>query len=591
MKANSLILLFLFCLILQPVFSQNTKLIENRDISDAESRTQLILQKSPAYISVDFIRINIDKIIDNEQFILEFGDRMIEVQKERIDVRGINNFTFVGKNFENGNSIVLSVFDDDMQGVIETLEAVYAIETIENAEYAVIRVDQSKLHEDCGHTEEEETDSEVLDTDIASSPADTVASVLRSSTSVSYDCKIRVLVLYTPAAQSAVSNIKNTVQLAVSLSNQSFINSNVNHEIELAYAGLTNYTESGSITTDRNRFRNSGDGYMDEVLTLRNKYSADICVLLNYTSEACGIAYSIGAIESNGFCVVSTYSNCATSNYSFVHEIGHLMGCRHDTYVDPNNTPYAYGHGYVYSPDLWRTIMAYSNACNSCTRKNYWSNPNVTYNGVPMGTSSTNNNAQVWNVRSNTVMAFRQPASDVTFTSSDIPNTHYVDVIAKQNIETSGTVNVASGNTVNMRAGNSITLKPEFTAALGSSFNAGIENVYDCGGSSSLAPPIVIEENNDDYSGIESNFSSSVAVFPNPANDWIHINYSLSTNSSVSIELVNFLGRNFKSVLSVLNQAAGEYSVPLSVSDLTSGVYFLIVTINGQKQIKKIVIN
>ncbi|MDR1780049.1 MAG: hypothetical protein LBR50_04875 [Tannerella sp.] len=108
MKANSLILLFLFCLILQPVFSQNTKLIENRDILDAESRTQLILQKSPAYISVDFIRINIDKIIDNEQFILEFGDRMIEVQKERIDVRGINNFTFVGKNFESGNSIVLS---------------------------------------------------------------------------------------------------------------------------------------------------------------------------------------------------------------------------------------------------------------------------------------------------------------------------------------------------------------------------------------------------------------------------------------------------------------------------------------------------
>jgi hypothetical protein len=94
-----------------------------------------------------------------------------------------------------------------------------------------------------------------------------------------------------------------------------------------------------------------------------------------------------------------------TGYYSFGHEFGHLQGARHDTYVDSTMTPFSYGHGYVYLPGLWRTIMAYNNACSvfgmDCTRLQYWSNPTVPYGGQPMGDSF----AQNYVVLNNTALA------------------------------------------------------------------------------------------------------------------------------------------------------------------------------------------
>ena len=61
-----------------------------------------------------------------------------------------------------------------------------------------------------------------------------------------------------------------------------------------------------------------------------------------------------------------------------------------------------------------------------------------------------------------------------------MPNTHYADVIAKQNITTSGTVDTNSGNTLKMRAGNSINLQPGFSVQVGAEFSAEIEDIDDC---------------------------------------------------------------------------------------------------------------
>jgi uncharacterized protein related to proFAR isomerase len=57
------------------MFSQ-TKLIEHRETVNETDKIQKIRQKSNAYVSVDFVYINIDKLTDNEQFILEFGKKI-----------------------------------------------------------------------------------------------------------------------------------------------------------------------------------------------------------------------------------------------------------------------------------------------------------------------------------------------------------------------------------------------------------------------------------------------------------------------------------------------------------------------------------
>ncbi len=54
----------------------------------------------------------------------------------------------------------------------------------------------------------------------------------------------------------------------------------------------------------------------------------------------------------------------------------------------------------------WRTIMAY-NCTRSCPRLNYWSNPNISYNSIPMGNASTADNQRVLVNTKHTIAAFR----------------------------------------------------------------------------------------------------------------------------------------------------------------------------------------
>lgn len=581
------------------LYGQDNILICSKEVSNSAERTNEILRKSATYTSVEFVEIKFDKILEYEDFLLKFDRRNIRIKKERIEARGVNNFVFVGNNNE-GSRVLISVLDDDIQGVIETDEEVFTIETVGKQQYALITVDHSMLREACEdlgggnyHPDFEDANSHNLDSGIDSEAAITSSPILRAASA--YDCKIRVLVLYTPNALSSVNNMKNTILTAVALTNQSFINSQINYRIELVYAGQTNYTESG-FSTDLTRFRVSGDGYMDEVHTLRNKYSADICVLLISDSSYCGLATGIGVTAADAFCAVSTSGTCATSNYSFGHEIGHLLGCRHDPYVDSSTTPFAYGHGYINPPKTWRTIMAYGDSCSWCPRLQYWSNPYVTYNGTPMGTVSTNNNTRVWNERSNTVMAFRQPDNNVTFTSSDMPNTMYADVIAKQNITTSGTVNTNSGNTLNMRAGNSIALQPGFSVQAGAEFSAIIEEIGDCEECASTAPNVLVQHVPEDYDEMEDTSGGnksiiSYKVIPNASNELIDMAYSLDIEMSLSIEMVDIFGQKIKTILPKQNQKAGNYSLQMPVSDLPTGTYFLIISSNNQTKTEKIIIN
>ncbi|MBK0027299.1 zinc-dependent metalloprotease [Stenotrophomonas sp. S48] len=219
---------------------------------------------------------------------------------------------------------------------------------------------------------------------------------------------IRVLVVATNAAVSAYGgNMQSLVQLAVAESNQGYTNSNVGITLQLAGYETTSYTESGNFSTDLARFRSTSDGYMDSIHTSRNNTAADVGVLLINNSSYCGLASGIGSTASTAFAAV--YWDCATGYYSFAHEIGHLQSARHDIATDPSTSPYAYGHGYRYEPasgSRWRTIMAY--ACSAgCPRLNFWSNPNISYNGVPMGIASSADNQRVLVNTKATIAGFR----------------------------------------------------------------------------------------------------------------------------------------------------------------------------------------
>jgi hypothetical protein len=104
---------------------------------------------------------------------------------------------------------------------------------------------------------------------------------------------------------------------------------------------------------------------------------------------------------------------CLTGHYSFAHEIGHILGARHNPEQDPRSQPYPYGHGFLDVARGWRTIMAYDDRdrCRggTCAREMYWSNPNIEhqYFGVPTGSEDTQHNARVLNENVQRAARFR----------------------------------------------------------------------------------------------------------------------------------------------------------------------------------------
>ena len=190
-------------------------------------------------------------------------------------------------------------------------------------------------------------------------------------------------------------------------------------------------------------------------------------------------------------------------------------------------------------------------------------------------------------------MTFRQPDNNVTFTSSDMPNTQYADVIAKQNITTNGTVNTNSGNTLKMRAGNSINLQPGFSVQTGAEFSASIEDIDDCEECASI---IMVQNVPEEYNEmadvqIENKSDISYTIFPDSSNGFINILYSLETEKSLSIELVDLFGKRIKTILPKQYQKAGNYTLKIPVSDLPTGICFLTISSTNQSKTEKIIIN
>ncbi|MEW6533953.1 MAG: reprolysin-like metallopeptidase [Thermodesulfobacteriota bacterium] len=239
--------------------------------------------------------------------------------------------------------------------------------------------------------------------------------------------EIDVLVVYTQDARTGAGGadaMEATVYLAVAETNESYLNSSINQRLRLVHLAEVSYTESGNMTTDLINLRGTTDGNMDNVHTLRDTFGADALVLITENGGgSCGKAFimtNVGnAFQDSAFAVVER--SCATGYYSFGHELGHVMGARHDWTVDStNNSPYAYNHGHTQPTPTtagvspWRTVMAYPDACTSvgvnCTRLQHWSNPNITWGGDAMGVATggqQEDNRQTLNNTALTVANFR----------------------------------------------------------------------------------------------------------------------------------------------------------------------------------------
>lgn len=218
--------------------------------------------------------------------------------------------------------------------------------------------------------------------------------------------RLDYMVIYSDVARAAAggeSEMRAEVYLAVEVTNQAYLNSNVVQRLNLVYTDEIAYAETHDSGIDLARVQNTGDGHLDLIPTLRDRYGADLVTFLVDAVEAgiCGRGYVMKTVGP-GFAPYA-YNvidrECASSNLSLAHELGHNMGGLHDWYVDDGSDgiSYSYAHGYVDVAHLWRTIMAYNSECAAqtpavnCTRIPYFSNPNINYGGNPTGVAEGTN--------------------------------------------------------------------------------------------------------------------------------------------------------------------------------------------------------
>ena len=197
---------------------------------------------------------------------------------------------------------------------------------------------------------------------------------------------IDVLIPITPEAVALAGGdqtlVTSAVQAAVLTSNETYFNSELSLRVRPVHFLFLEDAEPEGAGTLLGAMSDPSDGVFDEIQVARDEYRADLVALISGNNYGfCGVAFlgpGPGSVWSQ------TLFGCL-AGYTFVHELGHNMGCCHAPGDGGGCDGFggtAQGHRWTGdSGSLWRTVMAYSPG----SQLPHLSNPLVEYDGVATG--------------------------------------------------------------------------------------------------------------------------------------------------------------------------------------------------------------
>ncbi|MCD2449904.1 M12 family metallo-peptidase [Methylicorpusculum oleiharenae] len=356
------------------------------------------------------VKVNTDILWSDSLTLTLFDDVVVTVIRDRLIDKVKGSTTWIGHVAGESNSeVFLTVRGSNMSGTVSIGDDLYEINLGANDLHEITKVDPARNPDhgdDAKAVEDFIAEGGEIDTTGSSEP-------VVANAEINAGTVIDVMVVYTPQSRINAygqSGIEAKIVNAVAKANQSYINSQIDMQINLVHMAEVSYVESGSTSTSLSDITGTSDGKMDAVHTLRNQYGADQVVLITTDTSACGTGYLMSSpstsFASYAFSVVHDDSKYAClSNHTLAHELGHNQGSHHDRASATSTPAYDYSYGYrLCQTGGFRTVMSYD--CSGGTRVGYFSNPKVTFNGEYTGTATEDNARSMTNTKA-IVAAFR----------------------------------------------------------------------------------------------------------------------------------------------------------------------------------------
>ncbi|PID48039.1 MAG: hypothetical protein CR967_01895 [Proteobacteria bacterium] len=310
--------------------------------------------------------------------------------------RNLNgSVSWVGENKSEDSTLLLTYFNGILMGKIRNGLDVYGIFANQNNTYNISKEGPLKQRKFKEHMNLDHQDSDLYQNSLMDGGGD-------SGSSPDFDdfdlnitdgkLQLNVMILYTQNFSNYYgAGAQTRIQYLIDLANNVFSNSQIDIELNLVHSELFN----NSSTSELNDINTALDGFRSnsKVRQLKRKYKAHFASLFriyNGGGMACGlgrVATGINYIDFNHpFTVVENKQyNC--SDLTFIHEVGHNFGCKHDRDNSSGTPIFNYAYGYD-QQGVFATVMSYKSP-----EIPYFSNPDITYEGHTIGVSEGNPNA------------------------------------------------------------------------------------------------------------------------------------------------------------------------------------------------------
>jgi hypothetical protein len=335
-------------------------------------------------------------IAERASIVIPIGDAK-SVKLRRVSITSSDEgTTWDGIVEETGESAMLMLWKDGrLGGVLGYKGNIYALTHSRGRLRAVIEKDVQSVRDHAVMSPHASADStrRHRHADATSTPVLQQAAPFTNAERKSLEAKgttIDLMVVYTKrAANHYVMRMEDLITRAVEETNQSFRNSGLeNIRLRLVYTQLIDYDETNGEHFEHLYRMVDGVGTLKDVHRLRDEKRADIVGMIVDDPSGCGLSTRVAPDPEEAYFVV--HHSCVAISLSIAHEIGHILGARHERGSDENESPFPYGHGHV-NGTKWRDIMSYQQSCDGCRRIPYWSNPRISYQGEPTGTNDDDN--------------------------------------------------------------------------------------------------------------------------------------------------------------------------------------------------------